>query len=250
MNRINKLSKSIVYVLIVNVTVALLLIRFSFKESVNAYYIGGVAIYYLTNFVMIYFSKNLLLALPGRVPLKLFSIGAFIVIGGIVADMVATITCSPDLSREANVIILMLMSAKMPLNIIYASVVLISIIQSALALTLFSCFLKAYPILVESIPYKNILITSKWLFGLSNLQNWKDFLSFKKTDFFCAVCFISFLSATEYLYRFYVALMWFDKVPYSITVVPAIIVIISTLGLAFLLHYHIKKRHYAELALN
>ena len=183
-------------------------------------------------------------------PLNLFLIGTALVTGGAIVDMGATIICCPGLEREGNPLILMLISEKVPLTIIYAAMALMNLIEGAIQLVLFACFLKSYPILVKSIPYKNILVTLKWLLGLSNIQNWKEIFMIRKSDFFFGVSSFAFLWVTQSFYRFYMALMWFEKVPYSFQVVPWGIVGVSILGLGFLIHYHVTQRHESELKLH
>lgn len=181
--------------------------------------------------------------LPNRAPLNLFLLGFFLFVGGAIVDIGSTFICSPDLKEEGNFLLLMLLSKNFSLNFIYTFTILFNIFEGIIYLTLWGAFLKAYPTLVKAIPYSDIFTTFRWLLGIGKMKGWYEILFNSKTDLSFLMSFLTFCWMMKITYRFYMALMWFDKVPFSYTIVPLSIFITAVLGLTFFTHYKVKKNY-------
>lgn len=211
------------------------------ENPFNYINIMGVIGFVLAYVFMIHNGIKLLRILPERIPLNLFSIAIFLVVGGAVSDVAATVICSPGLEQEGNLFLRMLLDIKCPLGLVYLAMAGLNILDISLNLVLFACFLKVYPTLIQSIPYKNILTTLKWIFGIGTLKSWRSIL-IGKLDFCYFIPSLAVMLVGQCLYRFYMALMWFHKVPHSYYIVPFGIASASFLGLSYFTHYRIKQR--------
>lgn len=210
------------------------------KDPLNYLNIISTIGFFLSYYFMVYNGIKLLRTLSGRIPIFLFLIGIFLVIGGMIADVAATVICSPSLDQEGNLFLRMLLDIKCPLILVYSEMALLNIMEVSLDLVLFACFLKVYPTLIQSIPYKNIFTTLKWIWGMGTVKGWKAIL-FGKLDFRYFIPSLGVMLVVQSLYRFYMALMWFNQVPYSYYVVPILIGSTSFLGLACFTHYKVKR---------
>lgn len=242
MTTINILYKKITISLFIGLCSSLLYYNFKNTDHVNYLNIIGVIIFLSSLFFMSYNAIKLFRILPGLLPLNAFLIGVFLLAGSAIVDMGATVICSPDLQQEGNVFILMLLREQFSLGFIYCFAFALNILAGSLQLILWACFLKIYPTMIQSIPYKNMFTTYKWLMGSGEKKGLKAFLNVK-TDLHFGLPSCIFLIIMQSLYRFYMALMWFNLVPHSFTVVPLLILIASILGLTFISHYKIKQLH-------
>lgn len=242
MANINILNKKITIGLFIGICSSLLYYNFENTNHITYLNIIGAIIFLWSLFFMSYNAMKLFRILPGHVPLNAFLIGVFLVVGSAIVDMGATVICSPDLQQEGNVFILMLLSEKFSLGFIYCFSLALNILAGSLELILWACFLKVYPTMIQSIPYKNMFTTYKWLMGSGEKKGLKAFFNVK-TDLHFGLPSCTFLIVMQSLYRFYMALMWFNLVPHSFTVVPLFILIASILGLTCISHYKIKQLH-------
>ena len=134
----------------------------------------------------------------------------------------------------------MLLSAEFSLPTIYTLTIIMNIIESAVAITLFAGFLKLYSVWCEAIPYENVKVTGKWLLGAGELKGGKTVLFSSKTNLSYLMSSIAFVWVLQSVYRFYMALMWFEKVLDSYMVVPTLILCASTFILLLMTHYNVK----------
>ena len=120
--------------------------------------------------VTLYYSIRLYHVIPGIVPLLALCGGIVLAVGGSIADMLATVLCSPDLSKEGNPIILTLLSNNCSIWFIYLVTLFYQILKVSITLYLWASFLKIYPSMVKSIPYVNFFTTLKWLMGAGKMS--------------------------------------------------------------------------------
>ena len=136
-------TSSILYKKIYNTQFAyiipILFIGFRVKGTVG---IAGLLSLLLIFSYMSYHVLVLLRSLPGKMPLLLFLAGTFFTVGGSIVDMVSTVMCSPDLDREANYMVLMLLDSHVSLWLIYLFMFCFQILMSIMIIGLWGCFLR------------------------------------------------------------------------------------------------------------
>jgi len=179
--------------------------------------IGLVSVFLIlfNSIYILYYSLKLfrLLSIPTKkYP---FLIGTFVILGGALIDIVVTIIYSPDLKEEGNPIILTLLNLDWPLWSIYLFCALLQIVILSYTLILWANFIKMYPSMIRSIPYKNLFTTYKWLSGAGQQKNFLDVLLNRKFDYTFFMFTIMFLLVLMHINRWYFAMEWIKLVPAS-----------------------------------
>lgn len=185
-----------------------------------------------------YHSLILFRSLSGVVPIRGSGLlmGTFIILGGALFDIIVTVCCSPDLSEEGNPIALILFDLNVPLWGIYLTLFFCQVFIVGVTLILWASFLKVYPRIINTIPYKSLFTTCKWLFGCGQMS-FLDFILNRKLNYCFFISSCTFLMVLCHLNRWYFAMEWLELVPFSRTI-PGII--ISITALFFLIRTHIK----------
>lgn len=161
-----------------------------------------------------YYSFKLFRALPGLLPLRNLWVGVFIVLGGALIDIIVTVFCSPDLSREGNPIVVLLFDLNFSLVMIYTVLFCIQVLMVSTCIILWASFLKIYPKLLRNIPYKNLFITCKWWIGCGKMS-FLDFILNRNSNYCFFISFCTFLLVLSHLNRWYCAMEWLNLVPFS-----------------------------------
>lgn len=197
---------------------------------------------------LIYLAYNavyLVSILPGRIPFRIiFWIGTFLIISGSMMDMITTVMHSPDLAREGNFMVLMLLEVHATLAFIYLFMLMFQIVFVTLSVSLWACFLKTYTDIVSLIPYKNVLTTFRWLYGAGQVSNLNWVFNRKLDPYFAISLMTIFLVMTQFL-RWYVVLEWFEVIPIAINFrIMAVLTVagMGAAGLTGLTHYHLKNK--------
>lgn len=198
---------------------------------------------------ILYYSLILYRSLPNRVPSIPFWMGTFLVAGGSIADMFITVLYSPDLVREGNYMVLMLLDMNATLWFIYLYMLFIQIIFTILALSLWACFLKTYPNRLHRIPYKNLRTTFKWCIGAGEggMLNW--FL-LKKVDPYFSLSLMSVMLVVMQFFHWYAVLEWIEIIPISNSsrsVALISVACISTLIFITFTHFKLKQRSFVSV---
>lgn len=234
--KVRELYKKVYFTII---TSALLVILFVFIQPKN--FIGLALLSLITLCGMIILglfikAKNLL---PEKAPLVPFSIGALLIVGGALFDVINTVIQSPDLALEANIFIRFLFESNFSLMQIYWIGTLEQLLLLGIALTMWCAFLKAYPIILRSIPPSNIFLTAIRVSG-GPRANILDVL-IGKGDYFFSTSSLTPAIVGVFLYRWYLGLEWLDLVPISHFIAPTIIVTGSLISYFYISHRLINK---------
>ncbi len=201
----------------------------------SAFVIGGFTLYH---------AIRLYKAMPGHLPLFGLFTGIIFVLGGSIFDMTTTIICSPDLSEEGNPLLVALLNHNFPLYFIYLFTLFYQMLKVSINLYLWSAFLKGYPMILNSIPYKNFFITIQWLIGAGKM-NFSDFLLSKNIQFEFLVPCLCFIIFSSNFIHWYAGLEWLKIIPYGPdTIILAFwIILFSVLILAWMTHFKLKRIH-------
>lgn len=178
--------------------------------------------------------------LPGKIPLKYFFSGLFVVIGGACFDVAVTVTYSPDLALEANPFVRFFISIGMPIKQVYLVGLFGQIIYAILILIYWAVFLKAYPLMIKNIQPCGIVNTFVKMYGGVNATKLDLFLN-RVDTFYCTNSFIPIIVALSF-YRWYLALEWLGWVPISRVVAPIIISLLGFFGYTVFSHRAIEKK--------
>lgn len=178
--------------------------------------------------------------LPGKIPLKYFFIGLFVVVGGACFDVAVTVTYSPDLVLEANPFIRFFISIGMPIKQIYLVGLFGQVIYTLLILIYWASFLKAYPVMIKNIQPCGIVNTFVKMYGGVNATKLDLFLN-RVDSFYCTNSSIPIIVALS-IYRWYLTLEWLGWVPISRVAAPIIISILGFIGYTLLSHRAIEKK--------
>lgn len=205
----------------------------------------GIVGFICATLYMLWNATFLLRTLPGRVPSIALCSGMALVIGSSIIDMAVTVMYSPDLSREGNPIVLMLFDLQAPLWFVYLFELMFNILFMTLVLVLWACFLKSYPKMLETIPYKNFITTFRWIMGAGNISLLDWFLC-RKVDFYHMISLVTLMLVMGYFLRLYAALEWLSIIPISI-IFPKVAMLsifsLSTLLFIAFTHFNLKKRN-------
>ena len=203
--------------------------------------LGAICIlmFLLSIFFVFYHSLVLFKSLSGVVLRRGLLMGTFIVLGGALFDIIVTISCSPDLSEEGNPIFLTLVDLNVPLWGIYLTLFFSQVFMVGFTLILWASFLKVYPRIINTIPYKNLFTTCKWLFGCGQMS-FLDFILNRKLNYCFFISSCTFLMVLSHLNRWYFAMEWLELVPFSRTIP---LTLISIIAFFFLINTHKKIEH-------
>lgn len=170
-----------------------------------------------------------------------FLLGALIIVGGTLFDIMVTLSYSPDLKLEANPIVLTLLRLNLPFWAIYLISGLHQVCIVGSIILLWGVFLKNYSQIVKTIPYKNLFTTFKWLLGCGQMT-FSDFMLNRNTNHYFGMLFFILTIVIAQLARWYFAMDWLEWVPRS-NIIP-ILIVVSTLIISIIkIHSHVKASH-------
>lgn len=204
-----------------------------------------IVVFLLSIFFVFYHSLVLFKSLPGVVLRRDLLIGFFIVLGGALFDIIVTVYCSPNLSEEGNPIFLTLVDLNVPLWGIYLILFFSQVFMVGFTLILWASFLKVYPRIISTIPYKNLFTTCKWLLGCGQMS-FLDFILNRKLNYCFFISFCTFLMVLCHLNRWYFAMEWLELVPFSRTI-PAITICITLVFFLIKTHKKIKALNFLKV---
>ena len=199
---------------------------FLFGKPSHTY--GGIALIIMgaCGLWILNFAIQALKKLPGKISFFPLISGLFVIIGGAIFDVVNTLIHSPDLALEANQIIQFLFERGLSLEQIYYVSFVYQLIHVAILSVLWANFLKAYPIIIQSIPSSaNLWQTTVCIFAGPKASNFDFFIG--KVDCFYFVSSVTPILTSLSLYRWYLGLEWLELVPLSRLFVPSLICIVS-----------------------
>lgn len=192
--------------------------------------------------ILLYQSVLLFKKTPGKNSLSPVILGALLIAGGSFFDLAVTVLFSPDLSEEANPVVISLLYHDISLWIIYFFMLFYQVLEISIDLFLWACFLKTYPNILKSIPYVNFFTTIKCLLGCGKMTR-LDFLLGRNIQYSYLVPFWIFIIIMGSFIHWYAVMEWLKIIPVilSTSILSVITLTISALSLLLISHFKIKN---------
>ncbi len=202
-------------------------------------------------------SLVLLCHAPPPFPRRTFWVGASLIAGSTVLDIVATYLVSPDLAQEANPLLRALVDSGHGLSFVYGYALVFALIYVAMASLGWAAFLAHRPVLIASAFAADPTTLGRFLkaaLGAGHLTTRQFWLPLRLSEYakaYHAVCFLwAVAPVTWSVSRWYAGLVWLDLVPNTLGTVATLAAIAGIAGYLLWLRREWERGRAATLGSN